>query len=101
MRYMIVPSPSHPTFVCDTIEETLARVARLLEAGSVDVEVIDRKNGRTYRADELVKLSRSSRRVPMAKSATFQDPIFQDETKAREALEAVLWPHGPVCRHCG
>jgi transposase-like protein len=37
----------------------------------------------------------------MAKLATFQDPIFQDETKAREALEAVLWPDGPICRHCG
>jgi transposase-like protein len=37
----------------------------------------------------------------MAKIATFQDPIFQDETKAREALEAVLWPDGPFCRHCG
>lgn len=37
----------------------------------------------------------------MAKTATFQDPIFQDEAKAREALEAVLWPEGPICRHCG
>jgi transposase-like protein len=37
----------------------------------------------------------------MAKIATFQHPIFQDETKAREALEAVLWPEGPFCRHCG
>jgi transposase-like protein len=37
----------------------------------------------------------------MAKLATFQDPIFQDETKAREALEGVLWPDGPYCRHCG
>src|SRR5665213_1106703 len=36
----------------------------------------------------------------MAK-AVFQNPIFQDETKAREALEAVLWPEGPFCRHCG
>ena len=34
-------------------------------------------------------------------SAVFQNPIFQDETKAREALEAVLWPDGPICRHCG
>ena len=34
----------------------------------------------------------------MAKLATFQDPIFQDETKAREALESVLWPDGPFCR---
>jgi transposase-like protein len=37
----------------------------------------------------------------MAKTATFQDPIFQNETAAREALEAVLWPNGPVCRQCG
>ena len=37
----------------------------------------------------------------MAKFAAFQNPIFQDETKAREALEAVLWPEGPFCRHCG
>ena len=28
----------------------------------------------------------------MTKTATFQNPIFQDETKAREALEAVRWP---------
>jgi transposase-like protein len=34
-------------------------------------------------------------------TAVFQDPIFQDETKAREALEAILWPNGPICRHCG
>src|SRR6478609_7270452 len=37
----------------------------------------------------------------MAKIATFQAPMFQDETAAREALEAVLWPDGPICRHCG
>jgi transposase-like protein len=37
----------------------------------------------------------------MTKLATFQNPIFQNETKAREALEAVLWPDGPFCRHCG
>jgi transposase-like protein len=34
-------------------------------------------------------------------TAVFQDPIFQDETKAREALEAVRWPDGPICPHCG
>lgn len=33
--------------------------------------------------------------------AVFQNPIFQDETKAREALEAVRWPDGAVCPHCG
>jgi transposase-like protein len=37
----------------------------------------------------------------MAKRAVFQDPIFQDEDKARECLEAELWPDGPICRHCG
>jgi transposase-like protein len=37
----------------------------------------------------------------MTKLAIFQDPMFHDEDKAREALEAELWPDGPVCRHCG
>ncbi len=37
----------------------------------------------------------------MTKAAIFQDPMFHDEDKAREALEAELWPNGPVCRHCG
>jgi transposase-like protein len=32
--------------------------------------------------------------------AVFQDPIFQDENLAREALEAVTWPDGPICPHC-
>jgi len=31
----------------------------------------------------------------------FSNPIFHDETKAREWLEARLWPEGSVCRHCG
>lgn len=30
----------------------------------------------------------------------YNDPIFTDENAAREALEAVRWPHGPVCPHC-
>jgi transposase-like protein len=33
-------------------------------------------------------------------TATFQDPIFQDENKAREALEALRWSNSPVCPHC-
>lgn len=37
----------------------------------------------------------------MTKAATFQNPIFQDEDKAREALELTRWPEGPVCPHCG
>lgn len=27
--------------------------------------------------------------------------IYTDENKAREHLEAIHWPHGPVCPHCG
>jgi transposase-like protein len=34
-------------------------------------------------------------------SANLQNPIFQDETKAREWLERRVWPHGPNCVHCG
>lgn len=34
-------------------------------------------------------------------SVDLQNPIFHDEDKAREALEAVRWPNGPVCPHCG
>ncbi len=34
-------------------------------------------------------------------SANLQNPIFQDDAKAREWLEARVWPNGPVCPHCG
>ena len=34
-------------------------------------------------------------------SANLQNLIFTDETKAREWLEARVWPNGVVCRHCG
>ena len=34
-------------------------------------------------------------------SAQFNNPIFLDETAAREWLEARIWPNGPVCPHCG
>ncbi|MBS3650807.1 IS1595 family transposase [Pseudaminobacter sp. 19-2017] len=30
-----------------------------------------------------------------------QNPMFHDDDAAREALEAVRWPHGPNCPHCG
>ncbi len=36
----------------------------------------------------------------MAKS-DLQNPAFTDENTAREALELVRWPSGPVCPHCG
>lgn len=29
------------------------------------------------------------------------DPIYSDADKAREHLEAIQWPNGPVCPHCG
>jgi transposase-like protein len=29
------------------------------------------------------------------------DPIFHDEGAAREHLEAIRWPNGPFCPHCG
>ena len=27
--------------------------------------------------------------------------IYTDETAAREHLERLLWPEGPICPHCG
>jgi transposase-like protein len=29
------------------------------------------------------------------------NPIFHDETKAREHLESLRWPNGVICPHCG
>src|SRR5689334_772064 len=29
------------------------------------------------------------------------NPLFTDEAKAREHLEQIRWPDGPVCPHCG
>ena len=34
-------------------------------------------------------------------AADLQKPEFTDEDKAREALEAIRWPDGPFCPHCG
>lgn len=34
-------------------------------------------------------------------SNPLQNPIFKDRNKARQYLEATLWPDGPVCGHCG
>ena len=31
----------------------------------------------------------------------FSAPHFRDDTAAREYLESILWPDGPVCCHCG
>jgi len=32
---------------------------------------------------------------------TFSESAFTDDNAAREYLEKVLWPDGPVCPHCG
>ena len=34
-------------------------------------------------------------------SVDITQPIFTDEDKAREHLEAQRWPNGPFCPHCG
>ncbi|MFN3350780.1 IS1595 family transposase [Pseudorhodoplanes sp.] len=34
-------------------------------------------------------------------AANLTNPIFTDEAKARQHLEKVRWPDGPVCPHCG
>jgi transposase-like protein len=36
----------------------------------------------------------------MAK-ADIQNAAFRDDNKAREALEAIRWPDGSICPHCG
>ncbi|MGH6846577.1 MAG: IS1595 family transposase [Methylocella sp.] len=33
--------------------------------------------------------------------SNLSNPIFHDTEKAREWLEARVWPEGPVCPHCG
>ena len=37
----------------------------------------------------------------MSAKATLNQPHFQDAAKAREYLEALRWPNGPICPHCG
>lgn len=37
----------------------------------------------------------------MSKTNDFSNPIFHDADKAREWLEARIWPDGPICPHCG
>ena len=37
----------------------------------------------------------------MAGKFDIRNPIFHDDDKAREHLEALLWPDGPVCAFCG
>ncbi|MCB2051444.1 MAG: IS1595 family transposase [Novosphingobium sp.] len=32
---------------------------------------------------------------------SLSDPIFHDDDAARKHMEAIRWPHGPSCPHCG
>ena len=34
-------------------------------------------------------------------AADIQAAAFTDDNIAREAIETLMWPHGPVCPHCG
>ena len=34
-------------------------------------------------------------------ASVLNQPYFQDEDAAYAKLESIVWPHGPVCRHCG
>ena len=34
-------------------------------------------------------------------ASVLQEPYFQNEAAAFERLEAIVWPNGPVCPHCG
>src|ERR1700682_3707408 len=40
------------------------------------------------------------RRAIMAES-NLNKPHFQDADKARQYLEAIRWPNGAICPHCG
>ena len=35
------------------------------------------------------------------KKLDLRNPIFHNDDKAREHLEALLWPDGPFCPRCG
>jgi transposase-like protein len=34
-------------------------------------------------------------------ASVLNEPYFQDEAAAFAALEAIVWPKGPICPHCG
>ena len=42
----------------------------------------------------------NSKRCEMS-DPTINAPYFDDDDAAREYLESVRWPDGPICPHCG
>jgi hypothetical protein len=59
--------------------------------------------GRKYRGKSkfVFFVHPQSRTRAITKTAIFQNPIIRYENKAREALDAVRWPDGPICLHGG
>src|SRR5207302_10619120 len=51
-------------------------------------------------ASPSLRSNHASKRL-FAMTANLQNTIFEDDDKAREWLEARVWPNGPVCPHCG
>ena len=45
--------------------------------------------------------SRRDSHITKAVMSDLLNPIFTNADKAREALEAIRWPKGPICPHCG
>jgi transposase-like protein len=41
------------------------------------------------------------RKAVKKEKGSILEPHFTDEDKAREYLEAMRWPEGPICPHCG
>lgn len=39
--------------------------------------------------------------MPVAEFAQVNSPYFHDDDAAREYLQSIRWPDGPVCPHCG
>ena len=75
-------------------EELSPRTDRHGDAGlNMGVYILDK-------SEQISRNDPENQGIP-AMFLTFDDPIFTDETAAREALEAIRWPSGPACVHCG
>ena len=46
-------------------------------------------------------MEKRRKQPPKREAGSLYEPHFTDEDKAREYLEAMRWPEGPVCPHCG
>jgi transposase-like protein len=46
-------------------------------------------------------MGRKQRQPHKREKGSILEPHFTDEDKAREFLEAMRWPDGPICPHCG